>query len=134
MKKKIFLVEDHQAMSEMLYCLINSQNDMEVCGLSSTANDALIQIPENNPDLIIVDITLPDIDGIELTETLLLQKPDTSVIIYSGHIDPKYKELACKAGALGFILKGNVKTLLDGIRQVLRGKIYMNSELHQADA
>lgn len=126
MKRTIYIVDDHPFVREALTMLIEDERDLEVCGMAETAAEALNAIPEVNPDLVLVDGSLPGLSGIELIEQLLILKPHQRTLMLSGHAEPVYAEQALAAGAKGYILKGDSLAILEGIRHVLGGKVYLS--------
>lgn len=117
---RIYIVEDHPLMRETYRILVDSAADMEVCGIAPTATDALREIPELNPDLILVDLSLPDINGYELLKQIHALMPGLLALIVSGHPASQYESFAKSGGAVGYVDKLEAHTtLIPTIRQVL---------------
>lgn len=130
MKRKIFVVDDHSVMRWGYIALINQEQDLRVCGEAGTALEALELIPETDPDLAIVDISLEGMNGIELTKHLQTQYPDLPVLIVSMHDESLYGERALRAGARGYIMKKEARTkIVEAIRRVLSGSFYLSDEM-----
>lgn len=130
MKRKIFVVDDHSVMRWGYIALINQEPDLEVCGEAGTALEALDQIPELEPDLVIVDISLEGMNGIELTKHLQTQEPELPVLVVSMHDESLYGERALRAGARGYIMKKEARTkIVEAIRRVLNGVFYMSDAM-----
>lgn len=125
-KYKIYIVEDHPIFLDGISQLINKEDDMYVMGGCETAGECLKLIRETPPDLIIVDITLRDSCGIELTKELKKRYPNLPVLILSMHEELIFADRVLKAGARGYITKREATTkVIDAIRRVLQGKIYI---------
>lgn len=128
--KKILIVDDHPMMREGLAQLIGNERDLKVCGEAENAREALEKISELKPDLILVDITLPDKNGLELIKDIEALHPGTEVIVISMHDEALYAERVLRAGGRGYIMKqAGGKKILEGIRQVLAGKIYVSEKM-----
>ncbi len=102
---RIFIVEDHPAIREAFTSLVDRETDMEVCGSAATAAIALAEIPALNPDMVLVDLSLPDMDGFALIQKLRTDQPDLVCLIVSGHPPRQYEEFARLAGAVGYLDK-----------------------------
>jgi len=130
-KNKVFIVDDHCILREGLSHLINSEEDLLVCGETDNVSDALQAIEDAKPDIVIVDISLGDGSGIRLTENLIYANPRLLVLVLSMHDESEYAERCLKSGARGYIMKQEPsKTLLSAIRKVLNGEIYVSDKLN----
>jgi len=126
-KKKIFLVDDHAVLREGLAELINHSTDLAVCGTASSAEEALARIPEARPDLIVVDLALPETGGMELLRLLKLRHPSLPALVLSMHDESVYAERTLRAGAKGYIMKHEAITEVQAaIRRVLEGGLYLS--------
>jgi len=126
-KKKIFLVDDHAILREGLAELINHSADLAVCGTASTAEEALARIPEARPDLIVVDLALPETGGMELLRLLKLRHPTLPALVLSMHDESVYAERTLRARSKGYILKHEAITEVQvAIRRVLEGGLYLS--------
>ncbi len=103
--KRIILVDDHPVLRKGLVRLIDSKDEFVVCGEASTAVDAMALIRELEPHLVIVDIGLPGVSGIELTKTIHAEFSKLPVLILSMHEEALYATRALRAGAMGYIVK-----------------------------
>jgi DNA-binding NarL/FixJ family response regulator len=126
---KIFIVEDHWLIQQEYTALIEREPDLEICGYAATAREALEKIPQCTPDLVIVDISLADVDGIELVTQLQTQQPDLPALIISGHYESPYVKKALRAGARGYITKSQAWVIAEAARQVLQGKLYLGEQI-----
>lgn len=126
----VFLVDDHEIFRNGLKQLINSEADMEVCGEASSGEDALQQLAAAAPDVIIMDIRMPGMNGLE-TSTLLLEKnPRGRILFFSLFDEPDYVAAALEMGASGYILKDTSnKIFLSAIRTIHQGKYYFIGEV-----
>jgi DNA-binding NarL/FixJ family response regulator len=129
-KKKILLVDDHPMLREGLALLIAHEPDLEVCGQADTAHAALELVGSTRPDLVLVDITLPDKNGLELIKDIQAMYQGTPVLVISMHDESLYAERVLRAGGRGYIMKqeGGQK-LMAAIRQVLNGQIYLSEKM-----
>jgi len=129
-KYSILLVDDHPIMRDGINQLISSQPDLEVCGEAGSAQEALTFLQKKIPDLAIVDISLKDINGIELIKEIKAGSKPFPILVLSMHPETLYAERAVRAGAKGYIMKHEpAEKLLKAIRRVLQGKIYLSPEM-----
>jgi len=129
-KARILLVEDHAMVRFGLTQLINQQVDLLVCGEAESVGEALDRVEAQKPDLIIVDITLKDSNGLELIKTLAAQFPKLPVLVVSMHDESLNAEQALHAGAKGYIMKEEaIEKVLIAIRRILDGKIYLSDNI-----
>jgi len=127
---RVAIVEDHTLMREGLAQLISSQPDMTVVVEAGDAAAGLSGILELQPDLALVDITLPGRNGLELIKDVLAQLPQLPMLIVSMHDETLYAERALKAGARGFLMKdADRHTILGAIRRVLAGGFYVSDKM-----
>ena len=120
MERKIFIVEDHPHMRTGIKMLLEMEEGLAVCGEAANGAEALERLASAAPDLVLVDISMPGMSGIELTEHLRQEHPDLAVIMLSGHEEALYGEAAQKAGADAYIDKfSGPDPLLEAIRRVL---------------
>jgi len=117
--KCVFIVEDHEEIRLLYSVILNRLENVRICGEGDTAEDALERIPDLHPDLVLIDISLPGMDGIELVEKLKRIDPKMKFLIVSGH-DPERFELAAKAaGADEIIGKGDIMEITSAVKSVL---------------
>ena len=125
----ILLVEDHEAFANALLNILNKNGNMNVVAVAETAEKALEQLPELHVDLVLVDVSLPKMSGINLVAALREEYPDPPCAILSGHLSGQYARRALEAGARGYLLKDNPAGILAGIEHIARGEIYVSEEL-----
>ena len=134
MSATIYIIEDHPLVQEMLGEFIDQIPGLQVCGMAATAQEALAQIPTLAVDLVVVDVSLPDMDGIQLVGELRAQQPDLCCLMLSGHQERGYVQRALALGACGYVAKGNPAELVNAIHQVLKGEIYLSQSLRVAQS
>ncbi|SFW66261.1 response regulator transcription factor [Chitinophaga sancti] len=129
-KISVFLVDDHEIFRNGLKQLINSEADMEVSGEASTGEDALHSLSNVQPDVVIMDIRMPGINGLETSAALLKASPRTHILFFSLFDEPDYVAAALEMGASGYILKDTSnKIFLNAIRTIHNGKYYFIGEV-----
>jgi DNA-binding NarL/FixJ family response regulator len=129
---KILLVDDHAVFRDGLARIIEQEKDLSVCGEASEGTEALELVPRLKPDLIIVDVTLEGMSGIDLTKALRERFPEVRILVLSMHKESLYAERALRAGANGYIMKRETgRRLLGAMRHVLGGQTYISEELNQ---
>jgi DNA-binding NarL/FixJ family response regulator len=127
---KILLVDDHPMVRERLAEIINSEPDMAVCGEAEDRHRALELTTNNDPDLVIVDLTLKNSHGLDLVKDLRRHHPKLLMLVLSMHDESLHAERALRAGANGYITKQEAtKNILLAIRQVLAGKTFMSEKI-----
>jgi len=129
-KKRVLIVDDHPILRKGLSLLINSEPDLTVVAEADNAQRALEKIEAYKPDLFIVDISLPGIDGIELIKTVKLSNRDLPALVVSMHDESLFAERALRAGARGYIMKQEaLEKVLVAIRRVLAGEIFVSEKI-----
>ncbi len=124
------MVDDHPVMRLGLSQLIRAEEDLEVCGEASTAREALDYFGSQSADLIILDIALPDKDGVELLKDLRALRPDLAALIVSMHDENLYAERVLRAGAKGYVMKQEAPgNLIKAIRTVLGGNVFVSPNI-----
>ncbi len=129
-KRKIFIVDDHPIMRQGLGQLINHEPDLEVVGEAEDAATALSGVMETKPDLVIIDISLPGKNGLELIKDIRAVQRQVALLVHSMHDESLYVERVLRAGAQGYIMKHEGgKKVMDAIRKVLSGDIYVSTAM-----
>jgi len=129
-KKRVLIVDDHPILRQGLSRLINSEPDLKVVAEADNAQLALEKIEVDKPDLLIVDISLPGIDGIELIKTVRLTHRNLPALVVSMHDESLFAERALRAGARGYIMKQEaLDKVLVAIRRVLAGEIFVSEKI-----
>jgi DNA-binding NarL/FixJ family response regulator len=128
--KRLFIVDDHPMMRTGMAQLIGNEPDLIICGESGTAGQAFDMVTSEKPDLLLLDISLPDKNGLELIKDLLNIQPALPILVVSMHDEMLYAERVLRAGARGYIMKQEGgKKLLQAIRQILGGQIYVSEKM-----
>jgi DNA-binding NarL/FixJ family response regulator len=128
--KRILIVDDHPMMRQGLAQLITNEPDLAVQCEADTAGQALNLIAGHKPDLVLLDISLPDRSGLELIKDIHVLSPEVLILVVSMHDETLYAERVLRAGARGYIMKQEGgKKLMDAIRQVLNGQIYVSEKM-----
>jgi len=131
-KRKILIVDDHAVFREGLVRIINQEKDFEVCAEAENAAEALKQAQSARPEMMIVDISLEGMNGLDLTKNLRTRYPDLRVLVLSMHKESLYAERALRAGANGYMMKReSAKKLIGAIRFILSGQTFISDELNQ---
>lgn len=129
-KLRIFLAEDHSVVREGLKLLVNAQPDMEVIGEAGDGRTALREAIELRPDVIVMDISMPELNGDRATQELKQTLPEVKVLALSVHEDKSYLRQLLKAGASGYVLKrAAAEELINAIRIVAEGGVYLDPSL-----
>lgn len=129
-KTRVLIVDDHPIMRHGLAQLIDAQPDLEVCARAGTAAEALDAAPRCQAQLALVDISLPDRNGLELLKDFQTHHPGLRVLMVSMHDELLYAERALRAGARGYIMKEEAgEKLIEAIHTVLDGRIYVSGEM-----
>jgi DNA-binding NarL/FixJ family response regulator len=124
----VLVVDDHPLVRTGLAGLLRQEQDLEVCCEASTLHEAVLFLNYHSPDVAIVDISLPDGNGLDLVKRLRTRHPDTRILVLSMHDEALLAERAMNAGALGYINKEEAaENIVAAIRQVLKGKTWMSS-------
>lgn len=125
-KIKLLVVDDHAIMREGIHALLDLQNDIEIIGEASEGKEAIEKTHELAPDVIVMDISMPGMDGLEATRRILKKNPKAKVIALTQHDNREYILSAIKAGAVGYISKKAVGAeLVSAIQAVSRGDSYL---------
>ncbi|GAB6143149.1 response regulator transcription factor [Desulfocicer niacini] len=126
----IMIVDDHPIFCLGMAELINKESDLVVCGSEDTASGAWTAINQKQPDLVILDISLKESNGIDLLESIAREYPDLPVLMLSMYDESLYAERALIAGARGYIMKQKaIEQVVSAIRQVLSGDIYASPQI-----
>ncbi len=126
----VLLVDDHELVRTGVEVLLNAVEDISVVAVSDRGEGVLKLIEEHNPDIILMDIKMPGIGGVEACRRVLQRYPEARIIALSVYNDGPIPQQLLKLGALGFISKGSpVEEMVNAIRVVMSGKRYLCSEV-----
>lgn len=126
----MLLADDHAVLRSGLRLLLTSQNEFEVVGEASSGTETLFLAEQLQPDLILLDLSMPVLGGLDALPTLLKLVPYTRILILTMHDDPQYLRQALEHGASGYVLKKAADTeLISAIHAVLRGEVYVHPSM-----
>ena len=129
-KRSILLVDDHPIVLEGLKQLIDQQPDLRVCGELADGRAALATVERLRPDLAVVDLSLKNLNGLDVIKSLKAEHPALPVLALSMHDEMLYAERALRAGASGYVMKQEAtKNLLGAVRRILDGGIYLSDNV-----
>lgn len=129
-KTRILLADDHAVLRSGLRLLLNSQADLEVVGEAASGLEALALAEQTRPDLILLDLSMPGLGGMDALPALHRRSPASRILILTMHDDPQYLRQALKSGAAGYVLKKAADVeLLSAVRAVLRGEVYVHPSM-----
>lgn len=124
---RIFLVDDHRLVLEGLARLINDHPSMEIVGTAVNGRQAIQQIRALQPDVVLMDISMPQLNGFEATRLITESSPKTKVLILSMHESKEFLQRALDAGAIGYLLKdSNADELFRAIEEAHQGNLYLS--------
>ena len=123
---RILLADDHTLVRRGIRALLETQADVEVVGEAATGTEAVAQARALAPDVVLMDIGMPELDGLQATAQIKQALPNVNVLLLTIHDDANYLFRACSVGASGYILKGaEVAELMMALQAVQRGEVYL---------
>jgi DNA-binding NarL/FixJ family response regulator len=126
----VLLVEDHMIVRQGLRLLIEADGDIEIVGEAKTGREAVQMAKDLRPEVIVMDIAMPLLNGLEATRQIMKTFPMTKILILSAHSDPEYVEQVVKAGALGYLVKqSSGEIVAKAIRELQKGKTFFTSSI-----
>lgn len=126
----MLLADDHAVLRSGLRLLLTTQNEFEVVGEASSGTETLFLAEQLQPDLILLDLSMPVLGGLDALPTLLKLAPYARILILTMHDDPQYLRQALEHGASGYVLKKAADTeLISAIHAVLRGEVYVHPSM-----
>ena len=129
-KLKILLADDHAIVRDGLRALVNAEPDMEVIGEAKDGRSAVQKIAELRPDVAIIDLSMPELNGIQATERIKQDWPEVKVLALTAHQERAYLDQLLRIGASGYVLKQSAANeLIEAIRAVAKGETYVDREL-----
>ena len=124
---KVFVIDDYPSVAGYLRFLIDRQKDFQVCGDAPNARQALEMLPSCNPDLILLDLILPDRHGLEVIKDIRVVDPNVRILVFSVHDEVVFAARAIEAGSQGYVMKSETcDTWFEAMRQVMAGYIYLS--------
>ncbi len=129
-KFRILLAEDHETVRAGIRMLINEQSDMVVVGEACNGAEAVRKAGEFSPDIIVMDISMPDLNGLKATKQIKRDAPNIKILTLTRHMDDGYIQQLLKAGASGYVLKQSAPSeLVNAIRAIGAGQSYLDPAL-----
>jgi DNA-binding NarL/FixJ family response regulator len=122
---RIHIVEDHVVMRESIQNILNDERDLTVCGVSASGEEALRQVAETEPDMVLIDVSLPGMDGVEVLTRLRALRPELVGVMLTGHADSQHVHAALAAGARAYLVKRDAYDLPDLVRRVMQGESFV---------
>ena len=130
MSIRVLIADDHKIMLAGLRSLLEKQADIEVVGAAENGRKAVQMAQEKNPDVVVMDVSMPDLNGIEATKQIIESLPETKVVALSMHSDKRFVMGMLRAGASGYLMKDCAsQELANAIFQVAGGKKYLSPEI-----
>lgn len=127
---QILLVEDHEIVREGVKLLVDSQDDMQVVGEAANGETAIKKAAELQPDIIVMDVSMPELNGLKATKRIKKIHPNIKILTLTRHTDDGYIQQLIQAGASGYVLKQSAPNeLINAIRFVAEGKSYLDPAL-----
>lgn len=124
---RVLLAEDHEIVREGIAALVNMQSDMEIVGEASDGHTAIAKAQSLQPDIIVMDVSMPGMNGLRATEKLIKYFPEIKILALTRHTDIGYIQQLLRAGASGYVLKQSQSSdLIRAIRIVAAGKKYLD--------
>ena len=131
-KLNVLLVDDHSVVRMGFKMLIDSEKDMQVIAEAETGEDGIIKFQEIKPDVIVMDITMPGIGGLEAIERIIAKDKNAKILVLSAHEDSVHPKRVLSAGAIGYLTKRSAaEELINAIRTIGSGKKYIESSVAQ---
>ncbi|HMP90117.1 MAG TPA: response regulator transcription factor [Kiritimatiellia bacterium] len=126
-KHRILVVDDHSIVRHGLSLLLQREHDIDVCGEAGSYDEAVAAVREHAPDIVLVDITLKDRNGLDLIRELNAISPGIRCLVLSMHDEAEYADRALRSGARGYVMKEDAdEVIVQAIRQVLKGEVYVS--------
>ena len=125
----ILVVEDHAAFGKALVRLLSEKANLDVVEVIPSGEEALEKLANMDVDLLLIDVSLPKMNGIRLVSMIQEKFPGMRCLMLSGHLTPFYVKRSLEAGARGYVLKDDISGVLEGVERVLNGEIYISKAL-----
>jgi len=130
MPVSVMLADDHAVVRDGLRALLEAGNDLQVVGVAGNGREAVSEALRLRPDIVIMDIAMPELDGVEATRRIVERSPETRVLILSMYLSAEHIYRALQAGAQGYVLKESAgEEVVDAIRALRAGKRYLSHRI-----
>ena len=130
MKIRVLVADDHAIIREGLRVMLGNQSDVEVVGIAANGREAIQLVDEHKPDVAVIDISMPELNGIEAIQQILPRHPQMKVVVLSIHGTKPYVYRALKAGAKGYLMKETAGLeVVDAVRAVYHGQRYLSQSI-----
>jgi len=127
---KVLIADDHAIVRTGLRAVIKAESELELIGEATGGYETIALVEENQPDILVLDVSMPDLDGIEVAKKIKSQYTDIHILILTIHEDEALLRAALKAGASGYILKGAAEAeLISAIHKILEGELYVDPSM-----
>ena len=132
-RTRILLADDHSVVRQGFRLILGAEEDMEVVGEATNGREAVELADELRPDVVVMDVAMPELNGIEATRRIIQEQPHARVLALSMHRDSVYVREILRAGAKGYLLKDAIdKDLVSAVRSVAKGEGYISSAVSEA--
>ena len=132
LRTRVLLADDHAVVRDGLRALLEHVGDFEIVGVAGNGRDAVAQALRLSPDVVVMDIAMPELDGIEATRRILEKCAGTKVLILSMYLSSEHLHRAMHAGARGYVLKESAgDEVVDAVRAVQAGKRYLSHKISE---
>lgn len=132
-KGKLYLVDDHQLVIDGIISLVEGSGQWEVIGYANSGTEALQKIPILRPDIILMDLEMPHMNGLQCTEKLLVQNPDYKIVILTFHHEKSLVQKMVRMGIAGYIIKNSPRQeFLTGLQLIYKGSKFYSSQLTES--
>lgn len=129
---KVFIVDDHKMVIEGLQLLLENEKDISLAGTALSGKEAIEKIEQNRPDVVLLDINMPDMNGIDTCKQLIQNHPSLKVIAISMHKESSLIKLMLSSGAKGYVLKNaGQDEVIAAIKTVYSGKMYLDDTVNE---
>lgn len=130
--RRVLVVEDHPIFRHGIVALIEEESDFSVCAQAESSAQALALMREHNPDVVLMDISLPGTNGVELIKMIKAENPGLPILVLSMHPESLYALRVLRAGALGYIMKAaGAASIVEGLHKVLRGELHVSPDFRE---
>ena len=131
MKIRVLVADDHAIIREGLRVMLGNQPDMDVVGVAANGREAIRLVDDHDPNVAVIDISMPELNGIEAFQQMLPRHPHMNVVVLSIHETKPYVYRALKAGAKGYLIKETAGLeVVDAVRAVYRGERYLSQRIN----